>query len=157
MYWVTGLEAVGAEKLVFTRRFLVLGNIGLLVWIFLASASVLFFNPVYGWLYLIFLFVMVYAVLRRLGCSSCYTCKVCTSGFGRLAGDFFGRGYLKKGSVGSRLGVVAFMYVLLLPVPVAFVVLSGLSVVSVLVLGWLLVLSVYSLSSWFNGKLPQKV
>jgi hypothetical protein len=144
---------VGEEKLVFTRRFLVLGNLGLLAWVFLASASVLFFNPVYGWLYLIFLVVMVYAVLRRLGCSSCYLCKACTSGFGRLAGDFFGRGCLKKECVGGRLGVVVFMYVLLLPVPAAFVMLSGLPFSSVLVLGSLLALSGYSLSTWHNRKL----
>ncbi len=48
---------------------------------------------------------MVYAVLRRIGCSSCYKCKACTSGFGRLAGAFFGKGFVKKESVGNRLGV----------------------------------------------------
>ena len=145
---------MGEEKLVFTRRFLVLGNLGLLAWIILTSASVLFYNQVYGWLYLIFLFIMAYAVLRRLGCSSCYLCKTCTSGFGRLAGDFFGRGFVKTQSVGNRLGLVAFMYVLLLPVPVAFVVLGGFSVASFAVLGCLLAVSVYSLSTWFNRKLP---
>lgn len=139
-----------AEKLGFTRRFLVLGNLGLLAWMFLASASVLFFNPVYGWLYLVFLFVMAYAVMRRLGCSSCDMCKACTSGFGRLAGDFFGRGFIKKGSVGNGLFVVALMYVLLLPVPAAFVVLAGFSFASVLVLCCLLAVSVYSLSTWCN-------
>jgi hypothetical protein len=147
-------EAVGEEKLVFTRRFLVLGNLGLLTWIILASASALFYNQVYGWLYLVFLFIMAYAVLRRLGCSSCYMCKACTSGFGRLAGDFFGRGFVRKESVGNRLSIVAFLYVLLLPIPVAFVVLAGFSFASVAVLGCLLAVSVYSLSTWYNRKLP---
>jgi hypothetical protein len=148
---------VGEEKLVFTRRFLVLGNLGLLAWIFLASTSVLFYNQVYGWLYLIFLFIMAYAILRRLGCSNCYMCKACTSGFGRLAGDFFGKGFIKKESVGNRIGVVALMYVLLLPVPAAFIVLSGLSVVSVFVLVCLLTMSVYSLLTSYNRKLPKRV
>jgi hypothetical protein len=146
-------EAVGEEKLVFTRRFLVLGNLGLLAWIILASASALFYNQVYGWLYLIFLFIIAYAILRRLGCSSCYICKDCTSGFGRLAGDFFGGGFVRKESVGNRLGLVAFLYVLLLPVPAAFLALAGFSVVSIAVLGCLLALSVYSLSTWYR-KLP---
>jgi hypothetical protein len=92
-----------------------------------------------------------------LGCSSCYMCKACTSGFGRLAGDFFGRCFVKKESVGNRFGVVAFMYVLLLPVPAAFIVLAGFSVASVVVLGFLLVLSVYSLLTWYNRKLPKNV
>ena len=50
------------EKLAFTRRIMTLGNFGLLLWVFLASASVIFYNQVYGWLYLIFLFVTVYAI-----------------------------------------------------------------------------------------------
>jgi hypothetical protein len=80
-------------------------------------------------------------------------CKTCTSGFGRLAGDFFGRGFVKKASVGNRLSIVAFLYVLLLPVPAAFVVLGGFSVASIAVLGCLLAVSVYSLSTWYNRKL----
>jgi hypothetical protein len=79
-------------------------------------------------------------------------CKACTGGFGRLAGVFFGRGFVKKTSVGNRLSLVVFMYVLLLPVPAAFVALAGFSVASVAVLGCLLAVSVYSLSTWYNRK-----
>ena len=150
---------MGEEKLEFSRRFLVLGNLGLLAWIFLASVCALFYNQLYGWGYLIFLIFMVYAILRRLGCSSCYMCKACTSGFGRLAGDFFGRGFVKKESVGNRLGLVVFMYVLLLPVPVALLLLSrdGFSYVGVFVLVTLLAISAYSLATWFNRTVVKKV
>jgi hypothetical protein len=134
-----------------------LGNFGLLLWVFLASASVTFYNQLYGWLYLIFLFVTVYAILRRLGCSSCYLCKDCTSGFGRLAGIFFGKGYVKKQSVGNRLGWVIVVYVLLLPVPAAFLVMGGFSFASLFVLGCLIALSTISLSTWYNKKLPRKI
>lgn len=106
------------EKLVFTRVLLVGGNILLLTWFFLAFFSVLFYNFLYGWLYLVFLAFIVYAVLRRIGCSTCYKCTTCTSGFGRLEGAFFGRNFVKKESVGNRFVVVAFVYVLLLPLPV---------------------------------------
>jgi len=148
---------LGEEKLAFTRRVMTLGNFGLLLWVFLASASVTFYNQLYGWLYLIFLFVTVYAILRRLGCSSCYLCKDCTSGFGRLAGIFFGKGYVKKQSVGNRLGWVIVVYVLLLPVPAAFLVMSGFSFASLFVLGCLIALSTISLSTWYNKKLPRKI
>ena len=86
-------------------------------------------------------------------------CKVCTSGFGRLAGDFFGRGFVKKESVGNRLGLVVFMYVLLLPVPVALLLLSrdGFSYVGVFVLVTLLAISGYSLATWFNRTVVKKV
>jgi hypothetical protein len=150
---------LGEEKLEFSRRFLVLGNLGLLAWIFLASACALFYNQLYGWGYLFFLVLMVYAILRRFGCSSCYLCKVCTSGFGRLAGDFFGRGFVKKESVGNRLGLVVFMYVLLMPVPVALLLFSvkGFSYAGVFVLVALLAVSAYSLATWFNRAAVKKV
>ena len=70
-------------------------------------------------LYLIAVAGIIYAILRRLGCSSCYRCKTCTSGFGRLAGAFFGKGYVKKESVSNRFGIIAFIYFLLCPVPAA--------------------------------------
>ncbi len=148
---------MGEEKLAFTRRFLVYGNLGVLLWVFLSSVSVLFYNQVYGWLYLVFLFFLVYALLRRFGCSNCYLCKDCTSGFGRLAGVFFGRGPVKKQSVGNRLGWVILVYVLLLPVPAAFLTLSGFSVAAVFVLGCLLTVSACSFSTWYHRKLSIKV
>jgi hypothetical protein len=153
-------DALSEEKLAFKRTFLVIGNLGLLAWILLASFCVVFYNQLYGWLYLVFLAFMVYVVLRRLGCSSCYNCKECTNGFGRLAGVFFGKGYVKKESVGNRIGLVGFIYVLLLPV---HVVLSSLnfwhdfSYPKVLVLVCLLGLSVYSLSTWFNRAYIKKM
>lgn len=140
------------EKLEFTRKLLVLGNLTLLAWVFLAFFSVLFYNWLYGWLYLIVLTGLIYVVLRRLGCSSCYKCKSCTSGFGRLAGAFFGRGFVKKESLGNRLGFVAFVYVLLFPLPTVLLSLSLLesfALVKALVLVCLLAVSVYSLTTLY--------
>ena len=140
------------EKLDFTRKLLVLGNLGLLAWIFLAFLSVLFYNFIFGWLYLVLLAFVVYAVLRRLGCGNCYKCKACTSGFGRLAGVFFGKGFVKKKSVGNRL-VLAAVYVLLLPLPaglLAVSLFSAFSIVKVLVLVCLLIVAAYSLSTWYS-------
>jgi hypothetical protein len=139
------------EKLDFTRRLFVLGNLSILTWVFLSFISVLLYNWLYGWLYLLLLAFIIYAVLRRIGCSSCYKCKTCTSGFGRLAGAFFGRGFVKKESVGNRLGVVVFVYVLLLPLPTVLLsvsLLGSFSYVKVLVLVCLLALAVYSLTTW---------
>jgi hypothetical protein len=139
------------EKLDFNRRLLVWGNLALLAWVFLAFFSVLLYNWLYGWVYLLSLAVTVYVVLRRLGCSSCYKCKACTSGFGRLAGAFFGRKFVKKQSVGNNIVVVALSYILLFLLPT--VVLSGsllgsFSYAKVLVLVCLLAIAVYSLTTW---------
>ena len=139
------------EKLDFTRPFLVYGNLALLAWIFLAFAALWFYCPLYSWLFLLFTAASVYLILRRLGCSSCYYCKSCTSGFGRLAGAFFGTGYTKKGSVGNRHGFIAFIYVLLAPLPMAALVSSMLQEFSVLklaLLAGLAALTVFSGLTW---------
>jgi len=142
---------VAEEKLEFTRLLLVLGNLGLLAWVFLAFFGILFFNLIYGVLYLFLEVIAIYLILRRLGCSSCYKCKTCTSDFGRFAGAFFGKEYVKKESVGNRLGIVIFIYFLLFPFPAAelFIsILAAFSFLKVLVLVCLLVMAAYSLTTW---------
>ena len=109
-----------------------MGNLALLGWVFLAFFAVLIYVPLYSLLYLIVVVIVIYVILRRLGCSSCYRCKACTSGFGRLAGAFFGRGFVKKESVGNRVGLVGFIYFLLLPVPATALVFSMLQTLTVL-------------------------
>ena len=148
-----GTNPLTEEKLEFTRQLNILGNLGLLVWMFLAFFGVLFYNQIYGWLYLIVEAAVIYGILRRLGCRSCYRCKVCTIGFGRLAGAFFGKGFVKKESVGNRTGLIVFVYFLLLPLPAAFLILSTLhafSIVKVIVLVCLLAIGFYSLTTWYT-------
>ncbi|MGA2386416.1 MAG: hypothetical protein ABSG33_07785 [Candidatus Bathyarchaeia archaeon] len=141
------------EKLELTRRLLILGNLGLLAMIFIGFFGVLFYSLIYGWLYLVVVAVLIYGILRRLGCGSCYQCKTCTSGFGRLAGAFFGRGFIKKASVGNRTGFMAFLYFLLLPLPATLLVLSmtqAFSALKVVALVCLFPISVYSLTTWYK-------
>jgi hypothetical protein len=146
-------QTLTEEKLEFTQKLLVLGNLGLLAWVFLAFLGILFYNQIYGWLYLLLEAVVIYLILRRIGCSSCYKCKTCTSGFGRLAGAFFGKGYIKKESVGNRLGLIAFVYFMLLPLPATILLFSfsqAFSFLKVLVLVCLLAIAIYSLTTWSN-------
>lgn len=150
------MKVVSEEKLQFTRRLVVLGNLGLLAWLFIAALNVLFYNYLWGWLYLVVLVFLVYGILRQFGCvNGCYRCNNCSGGFGRLAGAFFGRGVLRRESVGNRLWFVALLYVLLLPVPVAFLVLSPYGLASfggILVLVCLLLLAGISLYFWVRAR-----
>jgi hypothetical protein len=144
---------VTEERLEFTRSLLVLGNLGLLAWVFLAFFGVLFYNQIYGWAYLILEAIVIYIILRRIGCGSCYQCKTCTSGFGRLAGAFFGKGFVKKESVGNRLGAVFFVYFLLFPLPAGvllFSLMHAFSFLKVSALVCLLAVSVYSSTTWYT-------
>jgi hypothetical protein len=145
------------EKLEFTKPFLIGGNLALLGWIFLAFFATWLYNQIYGWLILVFTAALIYMILRRLGCSSCYYCKSCTSGFGRLAGVYFGTGYIKKGSAGNRMGLITFIYFLLAPLPTAFLLLSILQTLTLfkaIVLICLIAVTIYSLTTWFKKKKP---
>jgi hypothetical protein len=144
-------------KLHFTRLFLVLGNIALGFWVMLACIAILFYNPVFGWLYLIFMVIMIYGILRRYGCKCCSRCKPCTDGFGKLAGAFFARGPIKRAIIEERIDAVILIYFLLFPLPLLTVSMSialSCTPLAVFVLASLLALSIYSLSTWrkFNGK-----
>lgn len=140
------------KKLKFTRQPLILGNLTLLGWLTLAFLSIFLLNQIISYLYLLLSAFIIYAILRRLGCSSCYMCKTCTSGFGRLAGVFFGKGFIKKESVGNRKGIIAFIYFLLFPLPTAVlasVLWSNFSYIGLTVLACLLAVAIYSLTTWF--------
>jgi len=148
-------QIVSEEKLEFTRSFLIYGNLALLAWIFIAFAALWFYSPLYGWLFFLFTAASVYLILRRLGCSSCYYCKACTSGFGRLSAAFFGTGYTKKGSVGNRHGLIVFIYFLLAPLPMVALASSLLQEFSVLKLALLAGLAAFTVCSGLTWRRSQ--
>jgi hypothetical protein len=117
------LKPISDDKKGYSKSLLILGNLGIMLWTVIGAVACWFFNPIIGWLFLVFAFVMVFAILRRLGCNSCYYCKSCTSGFGKLADLFFGSGYMA--GVNSSVGLkVFFVYGLLGLVPIGFLAVS---------------------------------
>jgi hypothetical protein len=143
------------QKIVFKRRLLLLGNLALVAWLLVAFVSVWFFNQAAALLLLLFDAFLVYGILRRLGCNNCYLCASCTSGFGRIAGTFYGKGQVKSASVGNRKGVIAFVYLLLFPLPTALLassIIQEFSALKILVLFGLLAMSLYSIGTWVTAK-----
>ena len=117
------LKPVSNEAKEYSKALLTLGNLAIALWIVLSAVACWFFNQIFGWLFLVSAFILVFAVLRRLGCSSCYYCKTCTMGFGKLADLFFGSGYMA--GVNSSLSLkIVFVYGLLGMVPIAFLAFS---------------------------------
>jgi len=125
---------------------LVFGNLAIFLWIALGAISCWFFNPLIGWFYFVFAFVLVFAILRKLGCNSCYYCKSCTMGFGKLSDLFLGSGYMAGVNSSVRLKVV-FGYGLLGLVPIIFLAVSIIqefAVSKIAVLVFLLLILLYS-------------
>ena len=140
------LKPVSNDIREYSKSLLILGNLGIALWIVISAVACWFFNPILGWLFLVSAFVLVFAILRRLGCSSCYYCKSCTMGFGKLSDLFFGRGYMAgvKSSTGLK---VVFVYGLLGLIPIGFLAVSimqAFSAPKIAVLVFLLLLLIYS-------------
>jgi hypothetical protein len=140
------LKLISNEAREYSKSLLTLGNLAIALWIVLSAVACWFFNQILGFLFLISALFMIFAILRRLGCASCYYCKSCTMGFGKLADLFFGSGSM-AGVDSSRSLKIVFVYVLLGAVPIGFLVLSimqELSVYKIAVLALLLLFLFYS-------------
>ncbi len=141
------------RKFDFNRSLLVLGNLALLAWVLVASMSVIIANQLYGVLLLVFSAAVIWLILRRAGCSSCYYCKSCTSGFGRLAGYFFGNRAMKDMGNKTAVGFVGVVYFLLVPVPLLYLVSSlvqGFQPIPASLFVCLLLLTCYSVFTWIK-------
>ena len=148
-----GGRNLSSPKFDFSRNLVVFGNLTLIGWALMASLSLTFSNPLYAWLLLLFTVAIIFLILRRLGCSSCYNCKSCTSGFGRLAGWFFGSRENKDLNNKTALVFVAVTYCLLIPIPLSTLSLSIVQEVTALkliVLSCLLLVSMCSIITWLR-------
>jgi hypothetical protein len=140
------LKPISKDAKKYSKSLLVLGNLGIALWIVISAIACGFFNPLLGWLFLVSAFVMIFVILRRLACSSCYYCKSCTMGFGKLADLFFGNGYMAGVNSSVRLKIV-FVYGLLGLVPLIFLIVSIMqefAIFKIGVLAFLLFLLLYS-------------
>jgi hypothetical protein len=128
------------------------GNIALFVWIILDSYGIWLINQVDGWLFLIIALIVIYVVLKFVGCfRPCYHCKRCTRGFGRMAALYFGKRSLKDPKETYGVPAAIFFYTFIGPFPAAILLaytVSAFSVAKIAVLVCLLGLSIYSGLTW---------
>jgi hypothetical protein len=140
------LKPIRKEAKEYSKSLLILGNLGIALWIVISAIACWLFNPLLGWFFLVFAFVMVFAILRKRGCSSCDYCKSCTLGFGKLADLFFGSGYMAGVNSSVRLKIT-FVYGLLGLFPMVFLAVSIMqefAISKIGVLAFLLFLLLYS-------------
>jgi hypothetical protein len=112
------------DKQAYSQTRTILGNLGILLWMILSTATVWFFNPLYAWIFLFFTFITIFAVIRRSLCKTCAYCKKCTMGSHKLSELVFGKAELGGLSANSLLSRLVVTYTLLTIVPVTFLVLS---------------------------------
>ena len=136
------LETISCEAKAYSKALLTGGSLAIALWVVMGAVACWFFNQIIGWLFLVSALVLIFVILRRLGCSSCYYCKSCTMGFGKLSDLFFGSGYMAGMNSSLTLKII-FIYILLGVVPIAFLAFSLMQEFAVTKIGVLAVLLLF--------------
>lgn len=118
----------------------------ILGWIVLGALACGFIHPIIGWSFLLLVSVIVYYALRKRGCKTCYYCKTCTLGFGKLPDLFFYKNGTENVDI-MGLRMFPFVYILMSLLPAIMVVISILAQFSVLKIIILILLIIFSLFS----------
>jgi hypothetical protein len=112
------------EKMAASHLLLFFGVLLLTVWIALGTAAFWLVSSWFGWAFLLFSVFSVLVVLRRLMCSSCYYCRSCTKGFGKMSKLFLGGRRIPGIGGDSSFVMVVALYVILSLLPSAVLVSS---------------------------------
>ncbi len=132
----------------YPKECIILGNIIMLLWFALGTIACWYFYPLIAWIYLAFVLIMVYIVLRKLVCINCYYYdKWCAFGWGKLSAKLFKKGKIEdfKGSIGIKLAPLT--YGLLTIIPLVLIIVSIVQVFSWYKIGVLIPLLLVSFYS----------
>ncbi len=87
------LDMCQRKKREYTKTELVFGNFAILVWILLGTAACWLIFSFGAIIFLAFAGFLVFYELGKKGCVSCFFCKTCTIGMGKLPELFFTKTY----------------------------------------------------------------
>lgn len=130
----------------YTMAQLILGNGSIALWIILGALAVALFIPLASLIFFGLSAFLVFYELGKHGCASCFLCKTCTIGMGKLPDLFF----KKQGTfnVNRRaLKLFPYVYLLLTALPIGLIAVSlsqQITVYAVVLLVAVLSFSVYS-------------
>jgi hypothetical protein len=139
-------EANSQNRKNYSLAELILGNGAIVLWIGLGAISCALFYPLSGVLFFGLAAFLVFYELGKHGCVTCYFCKTCTIGMGKLPYLFF----KKEGTanVNKRaLKIFPFIYLFLSVLPLILIVISlfqGVAVYKVALLASVFAYSVYT-------------
>jgi hypothetical protein len=131
------------NKIEYSSTRVLLGNFVIIVWILMGTVACWLINPFVAIGFFALSGFLVYYELGKKGCLSCFLCKTCTIGFGKLFDVFFTkRGNENLNKKARRL--FPFVYLIITIVPIAFITLSIIGSISVFKEFLLLMLLIFS-------------
>lgn len=130
----------------YSKSELYFGNLAIILWIGLGAFSCGFFYPLAAVLFFGLAAYLVFYELGKHGCVTCYYCKTCTIGMGKLPELFFKQA--GTANVNQRaLRLFPFIYLLLSAFPITLFVVSffqAITIYNVALLAVVLVFSAYT-------------
>jgi uncharacterized membrane protein YoaK (UPF0700 family) len=125
---------------------LIFGNLVIVFWGIIGTFAVWYVNLVAALAFFIVAAVLVYGLLRKKCCKTCYYCKTCTVGFGKLPELFFRRnGTENVDSAGLKLFPFVYLYVGFVPIAAAmYSIIQDYSITKVVLLILLIALALYT-------------
>jgi len=107
----------------YSKTELYLGNFAIAFWILLGAAACALFVPLSALGFIALSAFLIFYELGKHGCVTCYYCKTCTIGMGKLPELFFRKA--GTANVNRRaLRLFPFVYILMSVVPIALVAFS---------------------------------
>jgi hypothetical protein len=130
----------------YSKSELIFGNLAIAIWISLGAFSFWLFYPLSAIGFFALTSFLVFYELGKHGCQTCYYCKTCTIGMGKLPELFFA----KNGTANvnrKALNLFPIVYFLLSVVPVVLLsasIIQELTIYKISLLGLLLLFSLFS-------------
>ncbi|HLN46609.1 MAG: hypothetical protein ACM3WQ_02720 [Chloroflexota bacterium] len=117
------MEAENRNRKEYSKPELIFGNLAIIFWISLGAAVCGIFYPLAAAAFFALVAFLIFFEVGKHGCVTCYYCKTCTIGMGKLPELFF----KQKGTANVNrraLKLFPLVYVLLSLIPVALLVFS---------------------------------
>ena len=135
----------------YSKSELYLGNLAIVIWVLLGAASCALYIPLASLGFFALAAFLIFYELGKHGCVTCYYCKTCTIGMGKLPELFFKKA--GTANVNQRaLKLFPFVYLLLSAVPLLLSIISFIEQVTaykfVLILGLFVFSTLTGLTRW---------
>ena len=140
------METTERQRKSYSKAELFFGNLAIVVWVALGALACALFIPLAAFLFFGLTAFLIFYELGKHGCVTCYYCKACTIGIGKLPEFFFKEG--GTANVNRRAQkLFPLVYLLLSVLPIVLVAVSALEAFStykVVLLTGILLFSAYT-------------
>jgi hypothetical protein len=140
------VENEGKYRKDYSKTELIFGNLAIILWISMGALACALFYPLTSILFFGLAGFLVFYEIGKRGCLTCYYCKSCTIGMGKLPDLFFRQAGTSNANQ-RALKLFPFVYLLLSALPLTLIVISifqETTIYKIVLLVSILVFSIYT-------------